>query len=202
MGKNVLFNYPSFFSSFGQELFNLVGRSKKSQAEKILKSFDASAAEAQSMMRKAHDLTRSADELMGKAHHECYVGIKKLLDDARAQKFATNLKRMKKGKKGCLSRSKRLWSECGKASASGHAEGEQRPSSTNPEVDVSMQDIKKCMMICLVLQCMMILSRMMICLVLQCMMAVLHSKKKSTPSRKVRLICHVTNFLINFFGSF
>jgi len=140
MGENVLFNYPSFFSCFGQELFNWVGRSKKSQAEKILKSFDASAAEAQSMMRKAHDLTRSADELMGKAHHECYVGIKKLLDDARAQKFATNLKRMKKGKKGCLSGPKRLRSECGEASASGHAEGEQRPSSTNPEVDVLMQD--------------------------------------------------------------
>ena len=95
------------------------------------------------MMRKAHDLTRSADELMGKAHHECYVGIKKLLDDARAQKFATNLKRMKKGKKGCLSGPKRLRSECGKASASGHAEGEQRPSSTNPEVDVSMQDCQE-----------------------------------------------------------
>ena len=47
---------------------------------------------------------------------------------------------MKKGKKGCLSGPKRLRSECGKASASGHAEGEQRPSSTNLEVDVSMQD--------------------------------------------------------------
>ena len=47
---------------------------------------------------------------------------------------------MKKGKKDCLSGPKRLRSECGEASASGHAEGEQRPSSTNPEVDVSMQD--------------------------------------------------------------
>uniref|UniRef100_K3Y0Z0 Uncharacterized protein n=1 Tax=Setaria italica TaxID=4555 RepID=K3Y0Z0_SETIT len=84
MDAPVLFNYPSFFSSFGQSLCELVGRSKNSKAEKILRSYDASTAKAQSMMRKAHNLTRTANELMAKAHHECYIGIEKLLNDARA----------------------------------------------------------------------------------------------------------------------
>uniref|UniRef100_K3XRP1 Uncharacterized protein n=1 Tax=Setaria italica TaxID=4555 RepID=K3XRP1_SETIT len=70
MDAPLLFNYPSFFSSFGQSQCELVGRSKNSQAEKILRSYHASTAKAQSMMRKAHDLTRTVDELMAKAHHE------------------------------------------------------------------------------------------------------------------------------------
>ncbi|CAN6179431.1 unnamed protein product [Urochloa humidicola] len=92
----VLFNYPSFFSSFGPSLIDLVGRGKDKEAEKILKSYDSSAAEAQEMMRKAHALTRAADDLMAKAQHQCHVGIKKLLDDARSDKNAANVVRRNK----------------------------------------------------------------------------------------------------------
>jgi hypothetical protein len=48
----VFYQYPSFRSSFGQSIIDLVGRSRKSDVLNILKAFDESTSEAQSYEQK------------------------------------------------------------------------------------------------------------------------------------------------------
>ncbi|RLM64290.1 uncharacterized protein C2845_PM16G00320 [Panicum miliaceum] len=84
------YHYPSFSASFGQSIADVVGRSRKSEALKILKAFDGSTNQAQSFMAKAVKYTTRANELMAKAHHECFSAMQKLLVDARADKIAAN----------------------------------------------------------------------------------------------------------------
>ncbi|CAM0145897.1 unnamed protein product [Urochloa decumbens] len=85
--------YPSLRVVFSQGIIDVVGRSRKSQAMKILEDFDASASEAQSLEAEAVRFMNRASMLMSKAHHECYTGIQKLIDDAKAEKQAANLAR-------------------------------------------------------------------------------------------------------------
>ncbi|CAL5079707.1 unnamed protein product [Urochloa decumbens] len=87
------FKYPSLSAAFKQGIIDVVGRSRKSQAMKILEDFDASALEAQSLEAKAVSFMNRASMLMSKAHHECYTGIQKLIEDAKAQKQAANAAR-------------------------------------------------------------------------------------------------------------
>ncbi|CAL4995828.1 unnamed protein product [Urochloa decumbens] len=87
------FKYPSLSAAFKQGIIDVVGRSRKSQAMKILEDFDASALEAQSLEAKAVSFMNMASMLMSKAHHECYTGIQKLIEDAKAQKQAANAAR-------------------------------------------------------------------------------------------------------------
>ena len=82
--------YPSFSSSFGQSIVDVVGRSRKSDALSILKAFDDSTRQAQDFMQKAVEYTSRANELMAKAHHECFTSMQKLLVDAHADKASFN----------------------------------------------------------------------------------------------------------------
>ena len=45
-----MYRYPSFSSSFGQSIVDVVGRSRKSDALSILKAFDDSTRQAQDFM--------------------------------------------------------------------------------------------------------------------------------------------------------
>ncbi|RLN29059.1 uncharacterized protein C2845_PM05G22780 [Panicum miliaceum] len=85
-----IYRYPSFSSSFGQSIADVVGRSRKSEALKILKAFDDSTSKGQSYMEKAVEYTSRANDLMAKAHHERFSAMQKLLVDARADKIAAN----------------------------------------------------------------------------------------------------------------
>ncbi|RLM74119.1 uncharacterized protein C2845_PM15G06920 [Panicum miliaceum] len=85
-----VYPYPSFGASFGQSIADVVGRSRKSEALRILKAFDNSTSEAQKFMAKAVEYTSRSQELMLKAHHECFSAMQKLLVDARAEKIAAN----------------------------------------------------------------------------------------------------------------
>jgi hypothetical protein len=91
----VFYQYPSFRSSFGQSIIDLVGRSRKSDALNILKAFDESTSEAQSYAQKAAKYSTISRDLMAKAHHECYTGIQKLIADAIVEKRAAKERRMK-----------------------------------------------------------------------------------------------------------
>ena len=81
-----MYRYPSFSSSFGQSIVDVVGRSRKSDALSILKAFDDSTRQAQDFMQKAVEYTSRANELMAKAHHKCFISMQKLLVDAHADK--------------------------------------------------------------------------------------------------------------------
>ncbi|RLN32961.1 uncharacterized protein C2845_PM03G23240 [Panicum miliaceum] len=85
-----IYQYPSFSSWFGQSVADVVGRSMKSEALKVLKAFDDNTSKAQSYMEKAVEYTSRANDLMAKAHHECFRAMQKLLADARADKIAVN----------------------------------------------------------------------------------------------------------------
>ena len=85
-----MYRYPSFSSSFGQSIVDVVGRSRKSDALSILKAFDDSTRQAQDFMQKAVEYTSRANELMAKAHHECFTSMQKLLVDAHADKASFN----------------------------------------------------------------------------------------------------------------
>ncbi|RLN23579.1 uncharacterized protein C2845_PM07G11120 [Panicum miliaceum] len=85
-----VYSYPSFGASFGQSIADVVGRSRKSEALRILKAFDDSTSEAQKFMAKAVEYTSLSQELVAKAHHECFSAMQKLLVDARVDKIATN----------------------------------------------------------------------------------------------------------------
>jgi hypothetical protein len=91
----VFYQYPSFSSSFGQNIIDLVGRSRKSDALNILKAFDESTSEAQSYAQKATKYSTISRDLMAKAHHECYIGIQKLIADAIGEKQAAKERRRK-----------------------------------------------------------------------------------------------------------
>jgi hypothetical protein len=91
----VFYQYPSFRSSFGQSITDLVGRSRKSDALNILKAFDESTSEAQSYAQKAVKYSTISRDLMAKAHHECYTGIQKLIADAIVEKRAAKERRRK-----------------------------------------------------------------------------------------------------------
>jgi hypothetical protein len=91
----VFYQYPSFRSSFGQSIINLVGRSRKSDTLNILKAFDESTSETQSYTQKAAKYSTISRDLMTKAHHECYIGIQKLIADAIAEKRAAKERRRK-----------------------------------------------------------------------------------------------------------
>lgn len=91
----VFYQYPSFRSSFGQSITDLVGRSRKSDALNILKAFDESTSEAQSYAHKAAKYSTISRDLMAKAHHECYTGIQKLIADAIVEKRAAKERRRK-----------------------------------------------------------------------------------------------------------
>ena len=91
----VFYQYPSFRSSFGQSIADLVGRSRKSDALNILKAFDESTSEAQSYAQKAVKYSTISRDLMAKAHHECYTGIQKLIADAIVEKRAAKERRRK-----------------------------------------------------------------------------------------------------------
>ncbi|RLN18077.1 uncharacterized protein C2845_PM02G18160 [Panicum miliaceum] len=85
-----IYRYPSFGASFGQSIADVVGRSRKSEVQRILKTFDDSTSEAQTFMAKAVEYTSRAQELMARAHHECFIAMQKLLVDAWADKIAIN----------------------------------------------------------------------------------------------------------------
>jgi hypothetical protein len=85
-----IYHYPSFGASFGQSIADVVGRSRKSEAQRILKVFDDSTSEAQTFMAKAVEYTNRAQELMAKAYNECFIAMQKLLIDAPADKIAVN----------------------------------------------------------------------------------------------------------------
>jgi predicted RNase H-like nuclease len=89
----VLHNYPSFSSAFGQSIADVVGRSRKSQAQKILKAFDESTIQAQTYVTKATEYITKANELMAKSHHECFSAIQQLLVDAHSDRQARNERR-------------------------------------------------------------------------------------------------------------
>ncbi|RLN30525.1 uncharacterized protein C2845_PM05G22180 [Panicum miliaceum] len=85
-----VYPYPSFGASFGQSIADVVGRSRKSEAMRILKAFDDSTSEAQKFMAKAVEYTSRSQELMAKANNEFFSAMQKLLVDARADKIAAN----------------------------------------------------------------------------------------------------------------
>jgi len=85
-----MYRYPSFSSSFGQSIVDVVGRSRKSDALSILKAFDDSTRQAQDFMQKAVEYTSRANELMAKANHECFTSMQKLLVDAHTDNASFN----------------------------------------------------------------------------------------------------------------
>ncbi|RLN42141.1 uncharacterized protein C2845_PM01G41100 [Panicum miliaceum] len=85
-----IYHYPSFSSSFGQSVADAVGRSRKSKALKILKAFDDNTSKALSFMENAIEYTSRENELIAKAHHECFSAMQKLLVDDQADKIAAN----------------------------------------------------------------------------------------------------------------
>ena len=85
-----MYRYPSISSSFGQSIVDVVGRSRKSDALSILKAFDDSTRLAQGFMQKAIEYISRTNELMAKAHHECFTSMQKLLVDAHADKASFN----------------------------------------------------------------------------------------------------------------
>lgn len=86
-------------AAFGQSIADVVGRSRKSQAQKILKDFDDSAAKAHTFATKACKYITMANELMEKSHHECFTAMSNLLAGARADRDAANARRRGKKKK-------------------------------------------------------------------------------------------------------
>jgi hypothetical protein len=86
-------------AAFGQSIADLVGRSRKSEAQKILKAFDDSATQAQTYATKAAKYITMANELMAKSHHECFSAMSKLLVVARAPREAGNERRRGRRKK-------------------------------------------------------------------------------------------------------
>ncbi|CAN6311432.1 unnamed protein product [Urochloa humidicola] len=83
-------SYPSLSAVFGQGLIDVVGRSRNSQAQKLLEDYNASASEAHSFMAEAVNYVNKANALMSKCQHEFYTGVQKLLEDTRSDKIATN----------------------------------------------------------------------------------------------------------------
>jgi hypothetical protein len=86
-------NYPSFTAAFAQSIADVVGRSRKSEAIKVLQEFDMASQNAQKYMTKAAQFVTMSNELMAKAHHECYNSIQKLVAEARADRQAANERR-------------------------------------------------------------------------------------------------------------
>jgi hypothetical protein len=86
-------NYPSFTSSFAQSITDVVGRSRKSEAIKVLQEFDMASQNAKKYMTKAAQFVTMSNELMAKAHHECYSSIQKFVAKARADRQAANERR-------------------------------------------------------------------------------------------------------------
>jgi hypothetical protein len=72
-------NYPSFTAAFAQSIADVVGRSRKSEAIKVLQEFDMASQNAQKYMTKAAQFVTMSNELMVKAHRECYNNIQSLL---------------------------------------------------------------------------------------------------------------------------
>ncbi|CAL5090577.1 unnamed protein product [Urochloa decumbens] len=89
----VFCSYPKLGVAFAQRIVDLVGRSRKSQAQKILDYFDESTRVAHSYVAQAIDLMTRSKALIATAHHQCYTSIQKLLDDAKAEKLAANAAR-------------------------------------------------------------------------------------------------------------
>jgi hypothetical protein len=83
-------NYPSFTAAFAQSIADFVGRSRKSEAIKVLQEFDMVSKHAQKYMPKATQFITMSNEIMAKAHHECYNSIQKLVAEARADRQAAN----------------------------------------------------------------------------------------------------------------
>jgi hypothetical protein len=85
---HVVPNYPSFTAAFAQSIADVVGRSRKSEAIKVLQEFDMASQNAQKYMTKAAQFVTMSNELMAKAHRECYNNIQKLFAEARADRQA------------------------------------------------------------------------------------------------------------------
>jgi len=100
----VLHQYPSFRTAFGQSIADVVGRSRKSEALKILKAFDDSTAQAQTYVTKAAQYITMANDLMAKSHHEYFSAIQKLLAYSHAGREAANERRRGKRRKKSKSR--------------------------------------------------------------------------------------------------
>ena len=62
-----------------------------------MNAFDDSTKQVQLFMEKAIEYTSRANELMAKAHHECFSSMQKLLVDARDDKIAANEARRRAG---------------------------------------------------------------------------------------------------------
>ena len=62
-----------------------------------MNAFDDSTKQAQLFMEKAVEYTSRENELMAKAHHECFSSMQKLLVDARDDKIAANEARRRAG---------------------------------------------------------------------------------------------------------
>ena len=58
-----IYRYPSFSSSLGQRIVDVVGRSRKSEVLKILNAFDDSTRQAQLFMEKAVEYIFNATDL-------------------------------------------------------------------------------------------------------------------------------------------
>jgi hypothetical protein len=86
-------NYPNFTSAFAQSIVDVVGRSRKSEAIKVLQEFDMASQNAQKYMTKAAQFITMSNELMAKAHRKCYNSIQKLVAEARADRQAANKRR-------------------------------------------------------------------------------------------------------------
>jgi hypothetical protein len=86
-------NYPSFTAAFAQSIADVVGRSRKSEAIKVLQEFDMASQNAQKYMTKATQFVTMSNELMAKAHHKCYSSIQKLVAKARADRQVANERR-------------------------------------------------------------------------------------------------------------
>ena len=101
----VLHHYPSLSAALGQNIVDAFGRKRSSQALEILKAFDESTSKAQSYVSEASRLMTIGNDLMQKAHQECFSGMQKLLADQQAKRVARNESRRgrqkeKKQKKG------------------------------------------------------------------------------------------------------
>ncbi|CAL5041915.1 unnamed protein product [Urochloa decumbens] len=124
--------YPRLSAVFSQGIIDVVGRSRKSQAMNILEDFDASALEAQSLEAEAVSFMNRASVLMAKAHHECFTGIQKLIEDAKAEKKAANAARR--------GRQRNAAAGIGMPPATDQAAGVEQPAEAEQNVQQSVQE--------------------------------------------------------------
>jgi hypothetical protein len=68
-------SYPSFTTAFAYSIADVVGRSRKSKAIRVLQEFDMASQNAQKYMNKAAQFAIMSNELMAKDHHECDSSI-------------------------------------------------------------------------------------------------------------------------------